>query len=351
MELTLKERNNRGESGNATFALPRRFKRQLEDVLVRSARISQGHRPWSNYWLEELSIDESIKDLVSPIEFDLEDFLFSVMDLRLKDRHWRQIKRALVYSAFMHKDQIRSREKLPYLVHILRVSRRVADFLMRLHEEGIKMNSAKKRDLIISALLHDSVEDHALSIVRYGFDMSVHVSNSCARGLALDVVERHFGSAVRLWVSTLSKPLWEKDNDKEKQESYQEWIRHIWQDGDFENTIIKLADIFDNLDSTLKDLKDIAERKMRYGRLSKEDIAAKRKNNELVIKYLSILLALKENYSRWISNEVLKNEAIMNMVLEAIDKRKRAADNYFSVHGLKDRDLLEHLRKFQEACK
>ncbi len=350
MELRLKEARGKSSRGESFF-VPSLFWNAMNSYISEAGRIVHGKNIWSNHWLKDLDLPTSVYDLLDPIEFDFEDFLRGVFELNLEKKHNFKVERAVVYSAFLHKDQMRTRERLPYLVHILRVSNKVAEFLKIISSHGFRVSSKLKSDLIVSSLLHDSVEDHALGIVRHQTGVPrVHISDTCARGLALDIVEQHFGPNVRLWVSTLSKPLWEDTGAKGKSDNYRTWVRHIWQDGDFENTIIKLADIFDNLDSTLKDLKNIAERKIKDGRLSREDIAAKKKNNELVLKYLGILISLKRRYDEWVNGSVLQDPKVKGFILSAIDKRVQEANEYFDLYGKKDVDLLKHLEKFTQAC-
>ncbi len=318
------------------------FLRNLAQQIETSIKIKREYIPWNNKWTDDLP------SFFRQIEFDLFDFIDNIFDLGLDTNSKSNILVALMYSAFLHKNQMRKREMKPYLVHLLRVAAYVAYFINRSAEKGLQIieNDKTKTELIIAALLHDSVEDHALSLA-IGRTSTRYLKQNSLRTEALKTIEDKFGVSVRHWVATLSKPDWGK---KTKGIEYSKWLRLIWQDGSTENTIIKLADIFDNLDASLNDIERIFNLKVKGFVLNKNEKRAHFKDWELVIKYLKILIALQGNYDRWLKGTVLEHKNVKEFLLSELQQRIDRANRIFRASAYKGPELLAHVNRIMNAC-
>lgn len=152
------------------------------------------------------------------------------LDISLEDQE--RISDALQLALALHIDQ-KDRPDGPYVNHVMRAATRVID------EYGVT-----DPDLIIAALLHDSIEDQAekLAALYSGNEKSL-----TTREKALAVISNRFGKRVAHIVESLSNPEIENKEalDKEaKNRIYKEHVAHAIQEPDF--ALIKLADFSDN---------------------------------------------------------------------------------------------------------
>jgi len=107
-----------------------------------------------------------------------------------KEHYKKKVEEAMNLALEIHKDQ-KPRPDGPYVNHILRVSNRIVE------EYGIK-----DPELVISALLHDSVEDQAKKLA----ELVTNTENISEREKALLFVKNNFGERVSKIVSKLSNP-------------------------------------------------------------------------------------------------------------------------------------------------
>ncbi len=287
---------------------------QLRKSLAFLRKIAINKWSWSN--------ELQLPPLLEKLEFDLLDFYDSLKTLRLSKKDKERIDKALIYFCYLHKDQLRKRGNQPYFAHILRVATKVADMLTEVQNTGANKTKDHVADIIISALAHDSVEDHAISIAG-GALMSKDVVS--IRDRALKVVENKFGESVRHWVSVLSKPEWEEPRNKKRE--YSQWVQDIWQDGDWVSTILKLSDIFDNLESTINEMESFSLEANSSSR------NVYKKMQSLLKKYTAILLDFAENYDEYASGTPLSQKGVKNYINKSL---KELLSRAVSLPGLLD---------------
>jgi (p)ppGpp synthase/HD superfamily hydrolase len=130
----------------------------------------------------------------------------------------------------LHHDQ-KPRPDGPYLNHIFRVTNRIVE------EYGIK-----DPELVIAALLHDSVEDQAKKLA----ELFASVETISEREKALLFVKNNFGERVSKIVSKLSNPEPETEglSSDQKNYVYKEHVKEAIEDSDV--LPIKLSDFSDN---------------------------------------------------------------------------------------------------------
>lgn len=123
----------------------------------------------------------------------------------------KEIEKALILMIEAHSGQFRKESKEPYFIHPFRVSERINEVLM---------NYKNKKSIIITALLHDAVED-------------TWITN--------EYIKNEFGKEVAKLVEELTK---KKSEDKKK--SAQEYKEKLIKASD-EAKFIKILDIEDSL--------------------------------------------------------------------------------------------------------
>ncbi len=137
----------------------------------------------------------------------------------------RRLNRALELAARLHAGDRRERE--PYLNHLLRVAIRI------MSHYGVH-----DADVIIAALLHDAVEDHAAELAA-GLDGRM----ADTRQAALAALAAEFGPRVAELVAAVTNPEYAADRDAHEQ--YREHVadslrRYPWA------RVIKASDFTDN---------------------------------------------------------------------------------------------------------
>ncbi len=147
-----------------------------------------------------------------------------------KELFKQKIEEALNLALIVHADQ-KPRPDGPYVNHILRVSNRIVE------EYGIK-----DPELVIGALLHDSVEDQAKKLAALLAD----TTSDSEREQALLYVKNTFGERIEKIVVKLSNPEPEKEgmSADEKNNVYKEHVKEAIEDSDV--LPIKLSDFSDN---------------------------------------------------------------------------------------------------------
>ena len=238
---------------------------------------------------------------------------------------YNKLDLSILFAKILHEGQERKFEKTdnnenkPYLAHLLRVARYVADKLFVLCDNGANCDNELKLDILRAALFHDSVEDRFLQL----YPTEEELSYKEARVHALDEIERKFGERVRHYVHVLSKPAWE---DKSL-ESYHEWLDHIWQDGDEISTILKFADLRDNFAGLLE----------LYGFVQwanfEGEYDAVFKYEQLFKKYIVSVLNLRA----FLSEENITGKVLRGKIMEDLDKLiEHANDIVFGPRENKD---------------
>lgn len=160
-----------------------------------------------------------------------------------RDQLTEKFNKALNLAMKIHADQ-KPRPDGPYVNHILRVSIRIIE------EYGIK-----DLDIVISALLHDSVEDQSEQLV----NLADNDENISEREKALVFINDNFGERVKNIVLKLTNLEHEDKNisPDQKNKVYLEHVKEAIQDPDV--LPIKLSDFSDNA-LNLGAIKDISKR-------------------------------------------------------------------------------------------
>jgi (p)ppGpp synthase/HD superfamily hydrolase len=138
-----------------------------------------------------------------------------------------RIERARRLAALLHAQDQRVSE--PYASHLLRVAIRV-----------IRRYQVTDTDVICAALLHDSVEDHALDLAAVATDAERAAGPAAA---ALDVLERSFNPRVADLVRAVTNPAWDPSRDKHIQ--YREHVAASLEHQPWAR-VVKLSDFTDN---------------------------------------------------------------------------------------------------------
>lgn len=154
---------------------------------------------------------------------------------RLDEADRPRLHRALARAAELHRDDVRVRE--PYLNHLLRVTIRIMCYYR-----------VRDSDVLVAALLHDSVEDHAAELARGvasdpAGDEPAGVDADEVTEAAFAVLRREFGGRVADLVRSVTNPRYTPDRDRDEQ--YREHVAAAL-DRDPYARLIKLSDFTDN---------------------------------------------------------------------------------------------------------
>lgn len=144
---------------------------------------------------------------------------------------------ALALADRLHRDDRRTRE--PYLNHLLRVAIRI-----------LRYYDVRDPEVLVAALLHDSVEDHPVELITGepagsggSDDGGVPTDERARQVAALGVLARRFGARVADLVAAVTNP--PRDPARDRYEQYREHVeaslrRHPWA------RVIKISDFTDN---------------------------------------------------------------------------------------------------------
>jgi hypothetical protein len=108
-----------------------------------------------------------------------EELVVSLLD---SNPEWTEKERLEIYSAYVLAKNLHENDThkdLPYIFHLLRVASRLARYL-----------EVKNADIIIAALLHDSVEDHPTEILSAAFTGSGPEASFSDRSVPVDPFEQ-----------------------------------------------------------------------------------------------------------------------------------------------------------------
>lgn len=155
----------------------------------------------------------------------------------------QRLENAIQVASYLHRYDVRrgTRGKLPnppYIEHPLRVALRLVRF-------GIK-----NPDLIIAAILHDTVEDHPFEFADFEGVMTVSEGEEeAARRQAHGFVSNHFGFFAARIVAEVSNPILPADISKqEKINKYQAHVKAVLSYS-YEALLLKVSDFIDNAGS------------------------------------------------------------------------------------------------------
>lgn len=151
---------------------------------------------------------------------------------------------AIQVASYLHRYDVRrgNRGKLsnpPYIEHPLRVALRLVRFDM------------KNPDLIIAAILHDTVEDHPFEFADFVAVVGPQgvKSEELARKRALDFISTHFGYGVANIVDDVSNPIIPEGVTKEEKISqYQKHVERVINHSE-DALLVKVSDFIDNAGS------------------------------------------------------------------------------------------------------
>ncbi|MWA02849.1 HD domain-containing protein [Actinomadura sp. LD22] len=148
---------------------------------------------------------------------------FSREILRFSERDWRRLSEALALASDLHRQDRRAAE--PTINHLLRVTLRV---MCHYRVDDV--------DVLVAALLHDSVEDHPADLAGDGDPRD-------PREAALGVLEAEFGPRVAGLVEAVTNPVYDRSRDVHAQ-----YRAHVTESLDRHPAarIIKVSDFTDN---------------------------------------------------------------------------------------------------------
>lgn len=149
---------------------------------------------------------------------------------------------AIQVASYLHRYDVRrgNRGKLsnpPYIEHPLRVALRLVRF------------DVKNPDLILAAILHDTVEDHASDFMDFQGMPSRYLSEEMSRANALNFISTHFGYGVTAIVDDVSNPIISEGVTKEEKISqYQKHVERVINHSE-DALLVKVSDFIDNAGS------------------------------------------------------------------------------------------------------
>ena len=152
---------------------------------------------------------------------------FDIEMQTLDEPSQEQLEKALSFVSELHLKDTRSTE--PYLNHLLRVCMRLKIYY-----------KIEDVDILVAALLHDSVEDHAQDII--GADLGSEEKNKEA---ALEIISQLFNTNVSELVRDVTNPEFDDDRDIMEIE-YLEHLEDLTENGKPGSVLIKLSDFTDN---------------------------------------------------------------------------------------------------------
>ena len=222
--------------------------------------------PEFNY--ENLGSSQDIgKENIKRIEEEIDQFKEAVID-KFESEDCEKILNALDLMLFLHCDQKDRIDGNPYIIHPLEV----ADDLLRKYE----INDA---DLVIGALLHDSVEDQAhklLSMDSVDEDLE-KLDEEELQKLALVKINDIYGERVAKMIKELTNPDFDQMMEEEKRKGiktgrkrifYKKHVRKVIENSDV--FVIKLSDFIRNAGNIPKGKKKEEHLIKRYGPVIKE---------------------------------------------------------------------------------
>ncbi|UVG35242.1 SpoT-like ppGpp synthesis/degradation protein [Microbacterium phage Cece] len=150
---------------------------------------------------------------------------------------------AIQVASYLHRNDVRrgargSHTKPAYIEHPLRVAVRL-----------FKYFGVTDPDVLIAAVLHDTVEDHPFEFQGFESVIGSGEDEKEARGRALDFISRHIGFRVAYLVDQVSNPITPPGLSKpERVKRYQKHVEHIVE-FDSRSMLIKISDWVDNAGS------------------------------------------------------------------------------------------------------
>lgn len=149
---------------------------------------------------------------------------------------------AIQVASYLHRNDVRrgargKHTNPAYIEHPLRVALRMATTF-----------EVRDADVLIAAILHDTVEDHPFEFSDFQGSVLSTVER-VARGMALDFIGRHFGYRVASIVEDVSNPILEEGISKaDKVKQYQDHVFNVTVRSP-DVLILKFSDFVDNAGS------------------------------------------------------------------------------------------------------
>lgn len=159
-----------------------------------------------------------------------EQFLQHVDDAEFTDEDKARIYSALELSEMAHNGQQRGEH--PYITHVLRVSTRT-----------MKHFQVTDPNIVIAALLHDSVEDRPGRLVIGAHATEDQIEDISLKSWALGLIRGEFGGEVATLVAAVTNP--EFDNSQDVHSQYRTHVMEATR-ANPKARIIKLSDFLDN---------------------------------------------------------------------------------------------------------
>lgn len=157
-------------------------------------------------------------------------------------RDVQRIEDAIQVASYLHRDDVRrgargTSHNPPYIEHPLRVAIRL-----------FKYFGVEDADVIIAAVLHDTVEDHPFEFSHFqGVTATIEIR--LARDRALEFIAQHFGYEVASIVEKVSNPIMPGEPSKaEKVSAYQQHVEMVVNYSE-KALIVKFSDFVDNAGS------------------------------------------------------------------------------------------------------
>lgn len=182
-----------------------------------------------------------------------ERFQLEIDGLGLSQEDFDEVQFALRLALTLHAEDNRGQH--PYSTHLLRVATRI-----------ITHFEVKDKDIIIAALLHDAVEDHAraLSAFRYSQDST---GSARTQELAVEVLSDLFNTRIASIVQAVTNPPFDERGDKNEH-----YRIHVVESmaANTDARIVKLSDFVDNYVGLIHNEDPIKARRLagKYGPLS-----------------------------------------------------------------------------------
>lgn len=149
---------------------------------------------------------------------------------------------AIQVASYLHRMDVRrggrgGMPNPPYIEHCLRVALRLITHL-----------GVRDSDVVIAAVLHDTVEDHPFEFSDFE-GVPLVTREDVARAMALEFISRTFGFGVAKLVDYVSNPILPEGTSKEdKLSSYQAHVKAVTSQSE-SALVIKVSDVVDNAGS------------------------------------------------------------------------------------------------------
>lgn len=193
---------------------------------------------------DSLTIDNLIDTPLHKITAELgadgleQRFRLEIERLEVDNHSKEQINHALELALEVHKEDTRGED--PYSTHFLRVATRIVSHFR-----------VTDTNIIISALLHDTVEDHPMELINelagsYKTDELRQIDKPAQQEAALYLLGKTYQPEVADIVGAVTNPAFQSNTREERQEEYREHARETFFTKNPKARIVKASDLVDN---------------------------------------------------------------------------------------------------------